>query len=61
MGTGIHFVDVGLGIIVFGAILWWVFSLTTKSNAQRRQELSTKRIAHQPWDPDKTNGRGGNR
>lgn len=62
MGTGIHFVDVGLGFVVFAAILWWVYTLTTKSNEQRRRELSTKRVAaHQPWDPDKTNGRSGNR
>lgn len=58
MGTGMHFVDVGLGVALVVGILWWIVVLTTRSREQRRQEISTRRIAHQPWDADKTGGRG---
>jgi hypothetical protein len=58
MSTGLHYLDLGIGIAVFAWIFWWVFSLTTKSSAQRKLELSTKAIARQPWDDDKPGGRG---
>ncbi len=58
MSTGLQYLDVAIGIAVFAAILWWVFSLTTRSGAQRKLEPSARRIAHQPWDDDKAGGRG---
>ena len=58
MSTGLHYVDVGLVIAVFVGIFWWILSLTTKPRAQRNLELSSKKIAHQPWDDDKAGGRG---
>lgn len=58
MSTGLHYLDLGIGIAVFGGIFWWMFFLSTKSNAQRKLELSAKKIARQPWDDDKAGGRG---
>jgi hypothetical protein len=58
MSTGLHYLDLGIGIAVFIGIFWWMFSLSTKSSAQRKLELSTRKIARQPWDDDKAGGRG---
>ena len=58
MTTGLHYLDVGLVIAVFAGIFWWMYSLCSKSSARRKLELSTKRIARQPWDDDKVGGRG---
>jgi len=58
MSTGLHYLDLGIGIAVFGWIFWWMYSLSTKSSAQRKLELSSQRIARQPWDEDKAGGRG---
>jgi len=58
MSTGLHYLDLGIGIAVFAGIFWWMFSLSTKSSAQRKLELSTRKIARQPWDDDKAGGRG---
>jgi len=46
-----------IGIVVFLGIFWWMYSLSTKTHAQRKQELSTRRIARQPWEDDRR-GRG---
>jgi len=58
MSTGLNYVDLGIGIAVFVGVFWWMFSLCVKSGAQRKLELSTKKIARQPWDDDKAGGRG---
>ena len=58
MSTGLHYLDLGIGIAVFAGIFWWMFSLSTKSRAQRKQELRTTKNARQPWDDDKAGGRG---
>ena len=58
MSTGLHYLDLGLVIAVFAGIFWWMYALSTKSHAQRKLELSSRKIAHQPWDDDKAGGRG---
>ena len=58
MSTGLHFLDLGLVVALFAGIFWWMYSLSTKSHAQRKLELSSRKIAHQPWDDDKAGGRG---
>jgi hypothetical protein len=58
MSTGQHFLDVGLLIAVFVGIFWWMYSLSVKSRAERRQEVSSKKIARQPWEDDRADGRG---
>jgi hypothetical protein len=30
MGTGLHYLDLGIGIAVFVGIFWWMFALCTK-------------------------------
>jgi hypothetical protein len=47
-----------IGAIVFVGIFWWMYSLSTKSSAQRKQEAGTRKIARQPWGDDKVGGRG---
>ena len=58
MSTGLHYLDMGIGIAVFVGIFWWMFVLCSKPSSQRKQELSTKAVARQPWDDDKPGGRG---
>lgn len=58
MSTGLHYLDLGLGIAVFSWIVWRLYTLCVKSGAQRKLDLSTRRIARQPWDNDKAGGRG---
>lgn len=58
MITGLHYLDMGITIAVFIGIFWWMYSLSTKSHEQRRLELSSRKIVHQPWDDDKSGGRG---
>jgi len=58
MSTGLHYLDLGLLVAAFAGIFWWMYALSTKSHAQRKLELSSRKIAHQPWDDDKAGGRG---
>ena len=58
MSTGLHYLDLGIGIAVFSGVFWWMFALSTKSRAQRKQELLATKNARQPWDDDKAGGRG---
>jgi hypothetical protein len=57
-----QYLEVGIGIAVFAAVFWWMFTLTIKSQSQRKQEIkqepSAKRLVHQPWDNDRAGGRG---
>jgi hypothetical protein len=50
--------ETAIGIVVFLGIFWWMYSLSTRTHAQRKRELSTRRIARQPWDDDRPGGRG---
>jgi hypothetical protein len=58
MNNGLNYLDLGIGIAVFVGIFWWMFVLTTKSRAQRKLDMSGKKITGQPWDDDKSGGRG---
>ena len=58
MSTGLHYLDLGIGIAVFVGIFWWMFALCIKPGAQRRLERAAKNSARQPWGDDKPGGRG---
>ena len=58
MSTGLHYLDLGIGIAVFVGIFWWMFALSTKSKAERKLEMGGKKITGQPWGDDKSGGRG---
>ena len=58
MSTGLHYLDFGLVIAVFAAIIWWMIALCTKSQSQRKLERAYKATARQPWDDDKAGDRG---
>lgn len=60
MSTGVHYLDIGIIVAVFGWIFWWMYSLSTKSRAQRKLEQGSRKLAEQPWDNDRV-GRRGNR
>lgn len=57
-GTGLHYLDLAIGVAVFLGIFWWMYALTSRSHAQHKLELRVKKIASQPWDDDKAGGRG---
>lgn len=60
------YLELGIGIAVFAGIFWWMFTLTIKPHARRKQEIkqeikqepSAKRLVHQPWEDDRAGGRG---
>jgi hypothetical protein len=56
------YLELGIGIAVFGGIFWWMFTLTIKPRSRRKQEIkrepSAKRLVHQPWENDRAGGRG---
>ena len=58
MSTGLHYLDLGIGIALFAWLVWWMYSLTVKSRAQRKLERVPPKAARQPWDDDKPGGRG---
>ena len=58
MSTGLHYLDLGIGVAVFIGIFWWMYALTSRTHAQRKLELSTRKISRQPWDDDRASGRG---
>lgn len=58
MSTGLHYLDLGIGVAVFACMLWWMFTLTIRPRAERKQKLVAARIDRQPWGADKAGGRG---
>jgi hypothetical protein len=56
--TGLHYLDMGIGIAVFAGIFWWMYALTSRSHARRQLERSSKQFVRQPWSDDKAGGRG---
>ncbi len=59
METGLPYLNVGIGVAAFVGVLWWMIALSTKSFAERRREARYRTvIARQPWDNDKSGGRG---
>ena len=43
MSTGLHYLDLGIGVAVFVGIFWWMYALTSRSHAKRKQELREKK------------------
>jgi len=60
ISTGMHYLDLGIGAALFIATVWWMYTLTSRSRAQRMQERATRHSARQPWDSDRVS-RHGNR
>lgn len=58
LSTGLHYLDLGIGVAVFAGIFWWMYALTSRSHARRKLEISSKKTARQPWDDDRSGGRG---
>jgi hypothetical protein len=51
MISGLHLLEIALAIAVVGGLYYWLFVAAPRANAQRREELMTRREAHQAWDP----------
>ena len=49
--------DVGLVFAVFAGIFYWMYSLSSRSRAERLELRRTKVQSRQPWDPNITEGR----
>jgi len=58
LSTGLHYLDLGIGIAVFAGIFWWMYTLTSRSHARYKAKLRILKVARQPWDDDKAGGRG---
>lgn len=57
MTTGLPMLDLGLVVAVFAGIFYWMYSLTSRSHAKRKDEMLARKHTHQPWDPNTTEGR----
>lgn len=57
MTTGLPMLDLGLVVAVFAGLFYWMYSLSSRSHAERVEKRMAKKIAHQPWDPNTTEGR----
>jgi len=57
MTTGFPMLDLGLVVAVFAGIFYWMYSLSSRSHAERMEQLRAKKQAHQPWDPNISEGR----
>ena len=55
MISGLHLLEIGIAIAIFGGLLYWAFVAVPRAKAQRREELRARREAHQAWDPDSSN------
>lgn len=58
MSSGLNYLEVGLVAAVFAGIFWWMNAKSTKAQAQRTMDRTTKQAAIQPWSDDKAGGRG---
>jgi len=50
MTTGIPFLDLGLVVAVFVGIFYWMYSLSSRSHAERIEQRRAKSQSHQPWE-----------
>ena len=57
MTTGIPMLDLGLVVAVFAGIFYWMYSLSSRSHADRVEKRLVKKLSHQPWDPNVSEGR----
>jgi hypothetical protein len=57
MSTGQFWLDAALLAAMFLGILSWMVFMTTKSRAQRKQELAMAKIFVQPWQARQGRGR----
>ncbi len=57
MTTGIPMLDIGLVAAVFAWLLYWMYSLTSRSHAKRVEQRHAKVHARQAWDPNTYEGR----
>lgn len=57
MTTGIPMLDMGLVAAVFAWIIYWMYSLSSRSHAKRIEQRQAKTHAQQAWDPNTYEGR----
>jgi Na+/melibiose symporter-like transporter len=57
MTTGFPMLDVALVAAVFAGIFYWMYSLSSRSHAQRLEQLRTRKQSKQAWDPNTYEGR----
>ena len=57
MTTGFPMLDVGLVVALFAGIFYWMYSLTSRSHAKRKEQLQAKKHSRQQWDPNIYEGR----
>jgi hypothetical protein len=50
MTTGFPMLDVALVAAAFGGIFYWMYSLSSRSHAERLELRRAKARSHQPWD-----------
>jgi hypothetical protein len=57
MTTGFPLLDLALVAAVFAGIFYWMYSLSSRSHAERLEKLRTRKQSNQQWDPNIYEGR----
>lgn len=57
MTTGFAPLDLALVAAVFIWLFYWMYSMSSRSHAQRAEQRLVRKLSQQPWDPNVTEGR----
>jgi hypothetical protein len=57
MTTGFPVLDAGIALAAFAGIFYWMYSLSSRSHAERLEQRRAKAQSRQPWDPNVAEGR----
>lgn len=57
MTTGFPMLDLGLVVAMFAGIFYWMYTMSSRSQAERVEQRRAKVQSHQAWDPNTYEGR----
>jgi hypothetical protein len=50
MTAGLHLLEIGIAIAVFGGLLYWAYTAWSRSHEQHQEELKSRQLSTQAWD-----------
>lgn len=58
MGHVMPYLGLGIVLASLAGLAVWLYSSSSRSGDKRREEMTSKRMAQQPWDAESADGRG---
>jgi hypothetical protein len=55
MTSGLHLLEIGIAIAVFGGLLYWAFTAWSRSHERHQEELRSRQLKIQARDPHSRN------